>query len=259
MQNLSRNKKIAIILIATIFIGIIIASIFIVKENSRTNQFGKFVKVQNYDKKIKNVPSEVKDVVESYLYNLVKKNSAEDFDPTKIPDAYIRESSDSQNYNREQNVYTGTFIIDIESVKQSYKAQYSYSDTNLIDTGGDPIVLSCLPADQLKYGEFNCKDLVSEQGGLDERILQYLPYSNFSFKITPSIVGEEETLTLLVKLTIPESDLLGDAASRANTVSSYKQEVAAWINSKGINPKDYIIRYNYRDSGEYLNDSYSAN
>lgn len=236
--------RIVIAFIAIVAVVIVLAFFF----RSDKNQYGYFIKIQNFDQKVKNVPSDTRDSLESYLYNVVVMNVTPDFDARKVGDAYIREGSERQELNN-TNVYTGEFIIDIESIKQSYRAQYSYStDETSRLTAGNPVVISCLPEDQLKYGPFECKDLVSGQSNKQDILMQYLPYQNFSFKIIP--VEEDGHIHLEVALDIPEVDLRGPVESRSEVVANYKIQVAQWITSKGADPSDFEIIYNYTDTGE---------
>jgi hypothetical protein len=248
---LTRKQLTILIIVLVFFIGVIIAvSIFL--QGPPKNQFGNLIRIQNYDEKIKNLSPDMKDSMESYLYTVVKGNTDEGYDVSGIKDAFIRESSDSQNYNPQTDIYSGEFIIDIASIKQSYRAQYSYSNNqDNVNIGGNPVVISCLPEDQLKYGKFDCKDLVSDQASKGDVILQYLPYQNFTFKISPDKT-QGDTLVLNTTLTIPDSDLRGDVATNQQVVAMYKKEVTDWIASKGENPSDYTIVYNYDDNGNYI-------
>jgi hypothetical protein len=252
MEGVSRGRRIFLLAAALVFVGIIIISIIIGISNSNKNQFGSFIKIQNYDQRVQNVSGDVKDAIQTTLYKLVEKNSPSGFDPGSVKDAIIRDGSDKQVHDREKDLYTGSFIIDMESVKQSFNTQYSYSRTNTLDVGGNAIVLSCLPDSLLKFGSFDCKDFVMEQTNKYDEILQYLPYENFSFKITPDATANDGTLTLVVKLTIPESDLVGSIGSRTQVVSLYKKEVVDWIKSKGLDPLKFKMSYNYTDSGEQV-------
>jgi uncharacterized protein YxeA len=173
MQNISRGRKILLVALVVIFIAIIIALIVAAVNNSSTkNQYGSFIKIQNYDQKVKHLTSTMKDAMQSSLYKLVKKNSTEGFEASTVKDAYIRDSSDTQTYDSYKNLYYGTFIVDMASIKQSYAVQYSYSTTNTLDLGGSPIIFSCLPKDKLRYGEFDCKDFVGDQSNPNDIILQ---------------------------------------------------------------------------------------
>lgn len=253
MQNISRKKQIIIVLLfALLIIIIVIASIIGVTKSQNKNQFGGYIKIQNYDQKIKNLSPDMKDAIQTSLYNIVKKNSADTFDPYTVKDAVIRDTSDSQDLDPATHVYNGRFIVDMASIKQSYQTQYAYSTVNTIDVGGSPVVLSCLDEKDLKYGAFTCKDAFAEQSTSNDAILQYLPYQNFSFKITPDKTAVDGHLVLVVALTIPQSDLIGDTASRTQIVALYKNEVTKWITAKGLDPSKYEYSYNYSDDGTLI-------
>ncbi len=250
-QVLPRKKIVLFSLIFLLCVGIIIALV-LVFQGKPQNQFGDLIRIQNYDQKVKNVSSDMRDATESYLYKIVKENKESSFDATTVNDARIRENSDSQDFSQTENVYSGEFIVDMESIRQSYRVQYSYSSNEDNATvGGNPVVISCLDDDQLKYGAFDCKDFVSAQSASNDVILQYLPFQNFSYKITPDST-QGDTLVLKVRLTIPDSDLKGDAASRLSVIDMYKQEVIDWIRSKKADPSDYTITYNYDAAGNFI-------
>ncbi len=245
---MSRKKAVLLLIIGmVVLIGII--SLVLLLTQKDTNQFGKFIRIQNYGQKVKNLSPDMRDAMESYLYNVTKRNVDNSVDPGKVSDAMIRDSSDTQNYDQPKGVYSGNFIVDMASIKQSYYVQYSYSQNNTVDVGGNPVVVSCLPKEKLIYGEFKCTDLVSSQSNSNDILLQYLPYENFSFKLTPDATQEGKELVIIATLTIPQSDLSGDAASKAYVVSMYKKQVTNWITSKGADPSKFIIQYNYNDDG----------
>lgn len=251
MQNVSRKKLIIALVIFAVIIGAIVIAAVISRNTTPKNQFGTYIKIQNYDKKIKNLSGDIKDAIQSSLYNTVKSNSPADFDAGKVSDAVIRDGSDTQKYDKESDVYSGSFIVDMASIKQSYLTQYSYSKSNTVDTGGSPVVISCLDTKDLKYGAFKCTDLVQSQSSPNDMLLQYLPYNSFTFNITPSLGGSDgKTLTLLVDLSIPDSDMPADAAGRAAVVASYKSQVMDWVNAKGVDASKYTYVYNYNDNGD---------
>ena len=252
MQNFNGKQKLAIII--SVILGIILITVMIIVALNRTNknQFGEYITIQNYNQKVKNVSSGVKDAIQTSLYKIVKKNSADTFNVSTVGDATIRESSDSQKYDAPKLVYSGNFIVDIASIKQSYQVQYSYSSSNTIDVGGNPVVLSCLSTDKLKYGDFNCKDAFSNQVEHVDAIMQYLPYDNFDFKITPDATIPGQALTLVVQLRIPDTILRGDANSKIAIIITYKKEVTDWIQSKSLDPSKFTIMYDYSDAGDYI-------
>lgn len=252
MQNFSRKQKLTILVGIVVAIVLIVVMIIAALNQTNKNQFGEYITIQNYDQKVKNVSSGVKDAIQTSLYKIVKKNSADTFNASTVGDATIRESSDSQKYEASKLVYSGNFIVDIASIKQSYQAQYSYSATNTIDVGGNPVVLSCLSTDKLKYGDFNCKDSFSNQIEHVDAIMQYLPYENFDFKISPDATIAGQALTLVVQLRIPDTILRGDANSRISIIATYKKEVTDWVQSKSLDPSKFTIMYDYSDAGDYI-------
>jgi hypothetical protein len=140
--------------------------------------------------KAKGIANEVRDATQTYLYNVVVMNiDTSTTNASTIKDALIRDGSNSQK--NEKGVYTGDYIVDIASIKQSYQVTYLYSKDDS-KMGGNPIVVSCLPKDKLIYGEFNCKDIVSKQASPHAEILRYLPYQNFSFKLSPDATQNEK-------------------------------------------------------------------
>ena len=248
MQPIIMTRK-RILICAAIVVGVILIIVLsIVLKGDPKNQFGNIIKIQNYSEKVKNLSPDMRDAMESYLYNIVEKNSNGTIDPSKVTDAYIRKDSDSQIHSQSINLYSGDFIIDIESIKQSYQTQYSYSDDAAnTNVGGNPVVISCIPVEQLKYNDFGCTDFVTEQAGSNDTILQYLPYENFSYRITPDET-QTDKLVLNVSFTIPDSDLKGDLASKQAVLALYKKQVNDWIVSKGDDPEKYTFTYNYDDN-----------
>lgn len=253
-----KRRRLIIIIVSVVVIAIISIVTAILLRGDPENQFGKFIRIQNYTQKIQNSPGEVRDATESSLYNTVNLNkNGQDFNPSNIKDAFIRDSSDKQTVSDSTNVISGSYIIDMQSIKQSYRVQYSFAPTETNrNVGGSPVVITCLDEADLIYGKFTCVDLVQKQTSKDDVILQYLPFQNFTFKISPDATKNKEKLTLTVDLTIPEVDLKGDVATNRQTVQMYKDEVLKWIRSKSVNPDDYIIEYNYDDNGNLIVESH---
>lgn len=250
MYQQDSRKKLIIVTscIIAVFLVVVIGISFLLGQKTE-NQFGKFITIKNYPDKVKGIANEVRDATQTYLYNVVVMNiDTSTTNASTIKDALIRDGSNSQK--NEKGVYTGDYIVDIASIKQSYQVTYLYSKDDS-KMGGNPIVVSCLPKDKLIYGEFNCKDIVSKQASPHAEILRYLPYQNFSFKLSPDAT-QNEKLTIVVTFDIPQSDLKGSVSSRQSVVSMYKNEVRQWLLSKNLNPDNYLYRYNYDDQGNRL-------
>ena len=254
--KISRKKAFAFIAVLTVLVVLVIVIGTLVTQRD-TNKFGKFIKIQNYSNEVENLSPEMRESMESYLYTVVKMNVGPNVEPEKIKDAVIREDTAKQAYDGRTSVYAGNFVIDIESIKQSYRASYEYLRNkdmrDIANISGNPVAITCLPENQLKFGVFKCQDIVGKQASGFDDILKYLPYQNFSYKITPNAVENEGKLTLEVELTIPQSDLVGPESSRREVVAMYKKQVTDWVASKGVDDSEYIYEYNYDDAGNLIN------
>lgn len=249
----SRKKQ--LLIIGAIFgaIAVVAIIIAIVVQFSPKNEYGDGLRIQNFNQKVKNVSTTMRSSVEATLYNVAKKNVSNEIDLLKVDDAFIRDNSDKQDYDKPTDVYTGNFIVDIESVKQSYFVQYTYVKDKDNEEGlTNRVVISCVKEKDLKYGAFECTDFVEEQATQNDVIIQHLPFSNFSFRIAADTTAGEDNLILKVELRIPGSDLKGDLASKQSAVALYKNEVAIWLKSKNLEPSDYTYEYNYTDNGDYI-------
>lgn len=244
-----RRQLIIILSIIGLFVGVSLVAAFFLRGDPE-NQFGKFIPIKNFTSEVKDAPQATREATESSLYNIVSANkNGQDFNPARIDDALIRSSSVKQATDHKTDVTSGNYIVDIESIKQSYKVQYSFSKTESnVNLSGSPVVITCPLESDLIYGTFTCTDFVQAQTSKNDTLLQHLPYQSFSFKITPDAT-RGETLTLVVDMTIPQIDLKGSESSRREVVSLYKNEVLLWIQSKGAKPEDYSIVYNYDDVG----------
>ena len=242
MNNWSPRKKIVVIIVAIlVLIGLItlVISTLIPKNN---NTYGDEVTIKNYTEKIKNLTDDRRDSMFAALYKIVELNKKEGAQTPDINDAVIRKDSDSQKYNAEKDIYEGYFIVDIKSISQSYRIQYTYSsDNDNQEVGGYPVTATCLPVNQLIYGDFNCKDTIQiESAGIDP-IIQYLPQSTLSYQIEAS-TGTDNKTVLNIRLLLSEADY---RISEQEAVNTYKKEALDWIESKGLNPANYTINYSY--------------
>lgn len=214
---------------------------FVIYKTNYEKPYGTEITISNFSSKINNLPDDRKASISAYLYDTVKKNSNQSITVAEIGEAIIRENSNSQVFNSEAKVFNGSFIVDIEKIKQSYKIEYVYSsDKNSDQLGGYEVLVLCLPSDKLIYGSFDCKELFEDSEGIDP-IVTALPYSTLSYEIRYIDTGKEKS-TLTIRLFVSEADRSTDEAAAVN---SYKQEALNWLISKGFNPDNYEITYSY--------------
>lgn len=240
-----QRKQITVIIIVSIIILGIIGTLITLLAPKESNPYGKNIPISNYKDEVKNLPYEREQAISAALYNTVKLNGVDD--EKLINHAIIRAGSTIQEYKEKGETYKGGFIVDMETIRQSYQVTYSYSkrETN---NSGYSVVITCLPKDKLIYGDFSCTDLLRKESGTTDPIIQFLPYSALTYSITPD--STSGSLVLRVTLKIPDIDLSGDKASKKQTITLYKDEVKSWIRSHGLSPDSYTIIYNYTDDGE---------
>jgi hypothetical protein len=244
MNELNAKQKIAIISLGfisvLILVAIIVLSFFVQPHNKYGNEIG----ISNYDKYVSNLPVNRRDAINSNLYNIVKLNSKSK-NPS-IQDATIRGDSVEYNYDEATNINSGSFIVDMKSVRQSYLISYRWSsDENNMYIGGYAAKIECLPLDKLIYGNFSCKDDFANSINAASRdpILDYLPYSTFNYTVVAN--NNSGKIELNVDMILNSSDTRD--GQRDNSINKYKSQVVDWIKSIKFNPDDYSINYNINE------------
>lgn len=237
IRELETKQKIIIISIGFIFIALFLLLLFI----NPGNKYGEGISVNNYDKYISNLPADRRNALNSSLYIITKNNLKTD--DINIKDASIREDSVEYNYDKSTNINSGSFIVDMQSVKQSYFMTYEWSsDANNANFSGYTATSACLPASDLIYGAFDCIDgfANSKSNAESDPILIHLPYSTFNYTVTADINANNKA-DLNVNMVLYTSDTRD--GNRDNSINKYKTEITNWITSIGLSPADYLINY----------------
>ena len=241
-QGYDRKRLLILVVLAvSIVLLIIIASVIAYLQSNR-NAYGDGLKIQNYDQMVKNLPSETHQSIEASLYNIVKQNS--NTKVSSVKDTYIRKDSAKQDEVSKGKQYSGSFIVDIESLKQSYRVAYAYSSTpNDGFMDGYPINIICLNPNELIYGEFDCKGTTTSETATSDPILKLVPHSTLNYKITPFLdLDRDRHITLTVTLLLTEADR---SINEAAAVEQYKAEALEWLNTQGLDLSRYTINYVY--------------
>lgn len=238
------RKRIAIV--TAVFIGIAIVAgvlITVISSESSENEYGtNYVNIKDLSQKVKNLPKEKRDSITTALYQVIALNSPDNTSIALIDDAVIRADSTWQNSGDEKGQVKGGFIVDIASIKQSYWVTYTSSSTDGDGyEAGYPITITCLEKEQLIYGEFDCKDVLSvENDGIDP-IINSLPYEDLNFRIS-GYQPEDGKLEITVQFFISELDK-NNGTEKA--ITRYKNLVADWFRKNGFTIEDYAIKYVY--------------
>lgn len=120
--------------------------------------------ITNYDAIVKNLPNSRKqDANRMLLYTLLANSVS-----TKPTDATIRQDTYSQQIvDANRSIYRTTYIIDIPSLKQSYRVTDDYSPIPNNNPPDYTTTVTCLDGNDIIYPNFHCIDQFNQnQGGL---------------------------------------------------------------------------------------------
>lgn len=145
----SVNKKINfnIVHIMALVVGVVFVALVIVTLINlfRNNPYGREIKIDNFSSFYGDAPQDIKDQIFNNLYDTVLQNIGED---DKIPGsgAMVRQETAVSQFDKDTNVYYGSFVVDIEEIQQSYRVQFEWSSNkNNPNLGGFSVLISCVP------------------------------------------------------------------------------------------------------------------
>lgn len=149
--------------------GVIVAAIAVVllvvslMQIFRKNPYGPETRIDNIDLVDKHLPRDQKDQIFAQLYGILVDNLSDGKPPES--GALVREGTVDYGYNEETKVYSGTFIVDIPAVEQSYKVQLSWSpEKDNANLGGYPILITCAPKDLRIYAsQTGCVNVLTKE------------------------------------------------------------------------------------------------
>lgn len=198
------------------------------------------ITIDNFYNHVQNIPDNEKKSIEEALYHAASLNT-EDIPSKTI--AVIRGESYDQSF--ENNIYSTKFIVDIESLKQSFSIENSYSNLPVEESGltDYTVMVLCLPVEELVYGDFDCKDRFSQESGFtkSDPVLKHLPYSTLNYDITAE-EDDDENLIIHVNILLSEADYKSNVSL---VIDNRQIEVEEWFESLGLDPENYNIRYVY--------------
>lgn len=231
-------------------IGVLIIGIIVIIgliQIFHRNPYGPETKIDNFSQYYRQTPTDIRDLTFNQLYGIIANNLPED---TKVPTsgAKIRKDTNTNQYDSSSDINYYTFMVDIESIKQSYYVQISWSknsDNNALD--GYPILISCPKPNQLIYEEFSCQDSQTSLGNSSDPAFNVLPITvayytannNFvKYKISCHTDSDESDATMYINID-------------DETGNNYEAAIAK-IRELGLNPDNYTIEYNDYSENQYL-------
>lgn len=157
--NFSRSQKVVAIVMAQVVVILILVSCLMVAFRPKTH-----VEVQ--DGGDNSIPEDSWTGMKNELWYLIQ-NNVEDVTRSKIDDAVIREGTYEET--TEDDITTATFLLDIDSLKQTYSVTISWSNTVKLSDG---LAINCPRKDEMKYPETVCYGMYNDSYSLD----LYLPH-----------------------------------------------------------------------------------
>lgn len=230
-----RKRQIIVIAIGVgvlIIIGVVIWLISAARNNQ--NDPGT-LSIDNYNL-VGNISDSRKINITGSLYIMVDFNNGDDVDINGITDAAVRAGSEKQtNDGFEQ--YSGSFIVDIPSLQQSYKISYLDSKVKNGYDSGYPVIVSCLKdVSEIIYKDFDCKEVSTYKKPSDPLFEQKLPYYGPYYDISGKETDETKTIVVQIMINTNSVGLM-------ETFNQRKAEANDWLVSQGFKLSDYIMEY----------------
>ena len=121
------------------------------------------VVINNYADYVKNLSREEQLFIQQVLYDAIVKNNT---GVITIPtDVIIRSGSYAQTYDESTSIYRTSFLVDIASLKQSFRIENIHSPLPREESGVSHSYSSlalCPSQSELIYGSFDCRDISEE-------------------------------------------------------------------------------------------------
>ena len=214
----------------------------------RGNPFGDELTIANIEQYTagKPIDRETFNFISSILFQTVRTNGHHELTDDSISDIYIRDDTFSQTHDPATTRHEVSFIVDISSIRQSYRVRYAWYDNRANDpiatnpnfTSDYRSVVLCLPESELIYEPFNCVDGLNAEAGVDP-ILSALPYNAYNFQIRANATLSTIRLTITVLVFSTDPGFNNPTA----LVERYKQDALNWLIDQGFDPNNYAIEY----------------
>lgn len=243
MQQQYSVKRIIIMALLAFTVISVVISLFSYFAAQKSQYAGEELQIANLGEFTRGKPSDKQtvDYIKHSLFLIVNINAKSPVASNSIDDILVRDGTFTQTYSKETDVHDVGFLVDIASIKQSYRLSYQWvTDVkNRDNTDQYGTMALCPSKEELRYGDFNCKELLSGEDVIepDDPILQYLPHSDSNYQITldPDL---RKTLNVTLQTSAADERIDPDAA-----IASYRQAVRDWITSVGLDPGTYTINY----------------
>ena len=223
-QNLTKNQKIGIIVIIQIIIIMLIVVWVNIAIQPKTH-------IEVVNESDTNIPDDNWRGLKNELWDLIQDNVS-DVTQSDIDDVVIRDGTYTET--TENDITTAKFLIDIDSLKQTYAVAVSWSNSVELY---DYTSIDCPPLAQMKYPETVCYGRDNDTYSLD----LYLPHAVYpegrnideGYPTAPNYIihGDENTKTIDIEVSACDPD-------------KFKSEALEYLGTTPINLTDYTVNYN---------------
>ena len=244
------------ILLFSIFTGLIILIVIVaVLINHWNDSHDNQITITNLNDYVNNIPSDTRAEIYNAVFRAAQSNSAGKTSETlSIADAQIREGSAINSFNPSTSLYSGNFIVDIPSLKQSYRIYYEWIPKNVnsnLILGDYTTSVDCLHPDEYIYDFYPC---IAPNQNVGDAYLHYLdnilPYNSY--------VNNDENSNAAIYIRGVEYSTGGTPFLRVNVNSCGNQKimdnatttVKKYIADHQLNPEDYTYKLNDLCDGE---------
>lgn len=226
MKNLSRSQKIGLVVLGQVLV--VVTLVLLVQ--GLTKEVNP-VEVVGDDKVGAELPQDAQEFIAENIWEVVKSNVAE-FNQNDIADAVIREGTYEEREMEDGSV-RANFIVDIDSLKQSYTISTGWSEDKKVVY---EVVVDCPPLAQMKYPETVCYGMYNNTYSIN----LYLPYI-----VNPEGYDKEDAvLAPDIYIDADESEKIVEVMVSACDADKFKREAMEYLNSIPVDLSDYKIEYN---------------
>ncbi len=169
-----------------------------------------------------NIPDSELVKIRKVLYGVIKDNS-DNFDDKITYEGIAREY---QEYSNTSEKTTATFIVDFDSIKQSYFITINWPADK--DDDIPNYIIDC-PLEKSKYTETKCHT----ESSSNTNISSFLPH------IDKLKSGQEYTIAYKYNNTVPYIEIQVNSCGNSNILDDALASSKEWIKKINLNPDDY--------------------
>lgn len=189
-----------------------------------------YLKIANLAEYTEGRPTSVEEVrrIEENLYVMVNKYKR--VRSNGVKDFMVRDGTFEQR--DEDDYHIVKFLIDSESLRQSYAVSYQWGNRDKFEQYVGMIF--CVPEEDVIYDDFACRDPMAPEGIPEERsaLYDYIPYDTEHFSVRSDIRTDPISLVITVGLAGNDPEGLDE---------TYYQEAIKWLESTDLDLSKYML------------------